>query len=51
MKLYIQQKVFSFKDKFNIWDEAGNPKYYAEGEIFSLGKKLHVYDAAGNEAN
>lgn len=50
MKLYIQQKVFSFKDKFNVWDEAGNPKYYAEGEIFTLGKKLHVYDAAGNEA-
>ena len=49
MKLYIQQKVFSFKDKFNIWNEAGDPKYYAEGEIFSLGKKLHIYDAAGNE--
>ena len=49
MKLYIQQKVFSFKDKFKIWSEMGEPKYYAEGEFFSLGKKLHIYDLAGNE--
>lgn len=49
MKLYIKQKVFSFKDKFQIWDENGDPKYYAEGEIFSLGKKLHIYDMTGNE--
>lgn len=49
MKLYMKQKVFSFKDKFYIKDEMGNDKYYIEGEFFSIGKKLHIYDVNGNE--
>ena len=49
MKLYIRQKVFSFKDKFNIYDERGEIKYTAEGEIFTLGKKLHIKDMNGRE--
>lgn len=49
MKLYIKQKVFSFKDKFTVKDEYGQDKYVVEGELFSFGKKLHVYDMAGNE--
>lgn len=49
MKLYIKQKVFSLKDKFNIYDENGETRYYVEGEIFTLGKKLHVFDRNGNE--
>jgi len=50
MKLYIKQKVFSWGDKFTVWDAEGNAKYAVEGEIFTWGKKLHVYDAAGREA-
>ena len=50
MKLYIRQKVFSWGDKFTVWDEHGNDKYIVEGEIFTWGKKLHIYDMAGNEA-
>ena len=49
MRLYIKQKVFSWGDKFTVWDEFGNDRYYVEGEIFTWGKKLHVYDTAGNE--
>lgn len=49
MKLYMKQKVFSFRDKFYIKDENGEDKYYIEGELISLGKKLHIYDMAGNE--
>ncbi|MDE6470055.1 MAG: LURP-one-related family protein [Eubacterium sp.] len=49
MKLYMKQKVFSFKDKFTIKDEQGNDKYYIEGEFLSLGKKLHIYDMNHNE--
>lgn len=49
MRLYIKQKVFTWGDKFTVWDEFGNDKYYVEGEIFTWGKKLHVYDTAGNE--
>ena len=44
MKLYIKQKVFSWKDKFFVKDEYGQDKYYVEGEAFSWGRKLHVYD-------
>lgn len=49
MKLYMKQKVFSFKDKFTIKDEQGNDKYYIEGEFLSFGKKLHIYDMNYNE--
>ena len=49
MKLMIKQKVFSWGDKFTVYDEAGSEKYKVEGEVFSLGKKLHVYDLNGNE--
>ncbi len=49
MKLYIKQKVFSWKDRFTVKDQYGQDKYMVEGEIFSLGKKLHVYDMSGNE--
>lgn len=49
MKLYIKQKVFSFRDKFYVKDEYGEDKYYVEGELFSFGKKLHIYNLAGNE--
>lgn len=49
MKLYIKQKVFSWKDKFKVFDSHGNERYYVEGELFSFGKKLHVFDINGNE--
>lgn len=49
MRLYIKQKVFSFGDKYNIFDESGNAKYIVQGEVFSFGKKLHVYDLNGQE--
>lgn len=44
MTLYMKQKVFSWKDKFHIYDAFQEEKYYVEGEFFSLGKKLHLYD-------
>lgn len=49
MRLYIKQKVFSFRDKFNIYDENGNVRYTATGEILTLGKKLHITDSTGGE--
>ena len=49
MKLYIKQKVFSWKDKFTVADENGAPQYYVQGEMFSLGKKLHITDLNGTE--
>ena len=47
--LYMKQRVFSWGDKFAIYDEHGNEKYFVEGHVFSFGKKLHLYDLAGRE--
>jgi uncharacterized protein YxjI len=44
MKLYFKQKVFSFRQRSEIFDEFGNVLFTAEGEIFSLGRKMHIYD-------
>ena len=49
MNLYIKQKVFSWNDRFFVYDEFGNEKYYVEGEVFSFGKKLHLYDTNRNQ--
>ena len=49
MNLYIQQRIFTWGDKFSIYDAAGNEKYYVEGEILTFGKKLHLYDLRGKE--
>lgn len=49
MRLYIQEKVFSWGDKFTVKDEYGRDKYFVEGEVFTFGKKLHIYDATGAE--
>ena len=49
MRLLIKQRVFSWGEKFDIYDENGNVKYYVEGEIFSFGHQLHVYDRNDNE--
>ncbi len=49
MRLYMKQKLFSWGDKFSIYDERGNERYFVRGEVFSLGKKLHVYSAGGTE--
>ena len=49
MKLYIKQKVFSWRDKFAVKDEAQDDRWFAQGEIFTFGRKLHVYDARGVE--
>ena len=49
MKLYMKQKVFSWKDKFAIKNEYGEDCYFVEGQLISLGKKLHIYDRNENE--
>ena len=49
MRLFIKQKVFSWRDRFFIKDETGNDRYYVEGEAFSWARKLHVYDMEGHE--
>lgn len=49
MRLYIQQRIFTWGDKFSIYDECGNEKYHVEGEVFTFGKKLHVFNNMNEE--
>jgi len=49
MNLYVKQKVFSWGDRFSVYDPDGNERYTVQGEVFSWGKKLHLYDRFGNE--
>ena len=49
MKLLIKQRVFSWTDTYDIYDEAGKVKYFVKAELMSLGHRLHVYDQFGQE--
>lgn len=49
MKLYMRQKVFSWRDRFTVRDEAEQDRYSVEGEAWTLGKRLHVCDEGGAE--
>ena len=49
MRLYIKQKIFSWGDRFSIYDENGKERYFVQGEVFTLGKKLHLYTPLGEE--
>ena len=49
MNLYMKQRVFSWNDRFTIYDANGQDRFYVEGELLSWGKKLHLYDLLGNE--
>lgn len=49
MKLYVKQKVFSFRQQFSVYDAAGSPRYNVEGEFFTFVPKLHIYDTSGRE--
>lgn len=44
MKLLIKQRVFSWADTYDVYDEQGNVKYFVKAEVFSLGHRIHVYD-------
>ena len=49
MKLLIRQRVFSWSDTYDVYDEAGTPKYYVKAEVFTLGHRIHVYAHATGE--
>lgn len=49
MKLLIKQRVFSWTDTYDVYDEDGNAKYFVKAEFLTLGHRLHVYDTSRNE--
>lgn len=49
MRLYIKQKVWSFKDRFTVKDDVERDMFYVEGELLTFAKKLRVYDHQNEE--
>lgn len=49
MRLLIKQRVFSWTDSYDIYDENGNVRYFVKAKLIALGHQLHVYDANQNE--
>jgi len=47
MKLLFKQRLFSWFDSYDIYDEAGNTVFSVEGKI-GWGHRLHILDAFGN---
>ena len=47
MKLLFRQRVFSWFDSYDIYDEWGNTVYTVRGQL-SWGHLLKIYDARGN---
>ena len=45
MKLYIKQRIFSWTDSYDVYDETGEPRYTVKAELFAFGHQIHVYDA------
>ena len=49
MRLLIKQRVFSWTDSYDVYDENENVKYFVKAEFFSLGHQLHIYDRNDRE--
>lgn len=47
MQLIFKQRMFSWFDSYDIYDEHGNVAYQVKGQL-SWGHKLNVYDSYGN---
>ncbi len=47
MKLLFKQRLFSWFDSYDIYNEAGQTVYTVKGE-FAWGHQLRIYDATGN---
>lgn len=49
MKLLMKQRVFSWTDTYDVYDEDEETKYFVKAEFFSLGHKIHVYNRQQEE--
>ena len=48
MKLIFKQRMFSWFDSYDIYDEAGRTAFVVKGAL-SWGHRLNIYDANGNQ--
>lgn len=45
-RLLIKQKVFSWTDTYDVYDDDGNPKYYVKADFFSIGHRIRIFEKA-----
>ncbi len=48
MRLLFRQRMFSWFDSYDIYDEAGETVYTVKGQL-SWGHRLKIFDGTGNE--
>ena len=48
MKMLFKQRLFSWFDSYDIYDEQGNVMFVVKGQL-SWGHCLKIYDTAGRE--
>ena len=51
MELHIKQRIFSWGDSYDVYDESGEARYEVRSALFSLGHQIHVYDKRADERN
>lgn len=44
MQLCIRQRVFSWTDSYDVYDERGEARYFVKAEFLTLGHQIHVYE-------
>ena len=48
MRMYFKQRMFSWFDSYDIYDEQGNTLYVVKGQL-AWGHCLKIFDAYGQE--
>ena len=49
MALCIKERIFSWSESYDVFDENETLLYTVRGEVFSLGHKIHILNAKGEE--
>lgn len=49
MQLLIKQRVFSWTDTYDIYDEQGEVKYFVKADFLTFGHQIHVYARDNSE--
>ena len=49
MRLLIKQKVFSWTDAYDVYNESYEPVYRVKAEFFTIGHVIHLWDNMGSE--
>lgn len=44
MQLMIRQRIFSWTDSYDVYDETGEARYEVSAEWLAFGHQIHVYD-------